>query len=95
MPHRARTHPRLVDSWQVWFRHSHACALTLGRGSDDHHVDDLLIEAGSAYRAEPVGVELTLNGLQFSDGDPNPDSYPRPTPNPHPHPKPTLTLTLP
>ena len=88
-----------------------------GMGSDDHHVDDLLIEAhgtrttrlrntplavrpastpylhtysastphvttrhtylpssctcaqaGSAYRAEPVGVELTLNGLQFSDG---------------------------
>ena len=25
-------------------------------------------QAGSAYRAEPVGVELTLNGLQFSDG---------------------------
>ena len=39
-----------------------------GMGSDDHHVDELLIEAGSAYRAEPVGVELTLNGLQFSEG---------------------------
>ena len=25
-------------------------------------------QAGSAYRAEPVGVELTLNGLQFSEG---------------------------
>ena len=34
--------------------------------SDDHHVDDLLIEAGSAYRPEPVPLELTLNGLQFS-----------------------------
>ena len=39
-----------------------------GMQSDDHHVDDLLIEAGSAYRPEPVPLELTLNGLQFSSG---------------------------
>ena len=37
-----------------------------GMQSDDHHIDDLLIEAGSAYRPEPVPLELTLNGLQFS-----------------------------
>ena len=37
-----------------------------GMDSDDHHVDDLLLEAGSAFRAEPVAVEVTLNGLQFS-----------------------------
>ena len=36
--------------------------------SDDHHVDDLLLEAGSAFRPEQVPLELTLNGLQFSEG---------------------------
>ena len=35
--------------------------------SDNHWVDDVLVEAGSAFRPEPVGLELTLNGLQFSE----------------------------
>ena len=46
-----------------------ACALrvhcTVARYALRRHV--LCAQAGSAFRAEPVGVELTLNGLQFSN----------------------------
>ena len=37
-----------------------------GARSDHHHVDDLLIEAGSAATTGAVPVALTLNGLQFT-----------------------------
>ena len=56
-----------VDGWAPRRGWRFGLGARTGMGSDDHHVDDLLIEAGSAFRAEPVVVELTLNGLQFSD----------------------------
>ena len=37
-----------------------------GGMSDDHHVDDLVIEAGAAFAPEPVELSVTLNQLQFS-----------------------------
>ena len=37
-----------------------------GARSDHHHIDDLLIEAGSAATTGAVPVALTLNGLQFT-----------------------------
>lgn len=38
----------------------------VGGDSDDHHLDDLLLEAGSAVEPEPVPLELTFNQLQYS-----------------------------
>jgi len=38
-----------------------------GGRSDDHHVDEFVIEAGSAVTAEAVRVAVTLNGLQFTE----------------------------
>ena len=39
----------------------------IGTDTDDHHVDDLVVEGGSAAHPQPVPVEVTLNGLQFSE----------------------------
>lgn len=61
-------HRRPIHGWAPRRGWRFGLGARTGMGSDDHHVDELLIEAGSAYRAEPVGVELTLNGLQFSEG---------------------------
>ena len=40
-----------------------------GGESDDHHVDDLVIDAGSALLATDVPVALSLNGMQFTNED--------------------------
>ena len=40
-----------------------------GGESDDHHIDDLLIEAGAAFVPTLAPVGLTLNGLQFTEED--------------------------
>jgi hypothetical protein len=40
-----------------------------GGESDDHHVDDLVIDAGSALLATDVPVALSLNGVQFTRED--------------------------
>ena len=39
-----------------------------GMDSDDHHVADVLLEAGAAFHPEEVPLDVTLNGQDFSDG---------------------------
>ena len=39
----------------------------IGADTDDHHVDDFVLEGGSAVHPQAVPLEVTLNGLQFSE----------------------------
>ena len=38
-----------------------------GSDADDHHVDDVVVEAGSAFVPTTVPLSISLNGLQYSE----------------------------
>ena len=60
------------DGWRF------AIGARAGAISDDHHIDDVVIEGGSAFEVEAVPLSVSLNGLQFSSH--LPFAYNRETP---------------
>ena len=65
--HAGRTHCAglAIDGWAPREGWRFAIGARSGGESDDHHVDDLVIEAGAAAEPEAAPVAVTLNGLQF------------------------------
>ena len=58
-----------IDNWAPRHGWRFGLGARVGAESDDHHVDDLLLEAGSAVGPQALPLEVTLNGLQFSESD--------------------------
>ena len=69
--HKGVTHvDRLViDAWQPRLGWRFAIGARAGGLSDDHHIDDLVIEAGAAISPEASPLAITLNGLQFTPSE--------------------------
>ena len=57
-----------IDGWAPQQGWRFGLGARIGTDTDDHHVDDLVIDGGSAVHPQAVPLEVTLNGLQFSDG---------------------------
>ena len=78
--HKGVTHAdhMAVPGWHPRRGWRFAIGARTGFLSDDHHIDDLVIEAGGAFASEAVPLSLTHNGLQFSTS-PSPFVYGRET----------------
>jgi hypothetical protein len=57
-----------IEAWEPQPGWQFALGARGGGESDDHHIDDLAIDAGSSYAPATAAVALTLNGLQFTEG---------------------------
>ena len=55
-----------IDGWQPQRGWRFGLGARTSDEGDDHFVDDLRIEAGSAVAAEAVPLEVTFNGVQFT-----------------------------
>ena len=66
--HKGVTHAEhlRIDGWAPLNGWRFAIGARAGGRSDDHHIDDLVIEGGGAFAPEAIPLSLTLNGLQFS-----------------------------
>ena len=59
-----------IDGWHPMEGWRFAIGARTGSKSDDHHIDDLVLEAGSASEREASPLSVSLNGLQFSSSLP-------------------------
>ena len=56
----------VIDGWAPQMGWRFAIGARTGTDSDDHHVADVLLEAGAVFHDTAVPVEVTFNGQDFS-----------------------------
>ena len=66
--HKGVTHAvgLIIEGWRPQHGWMFALGARAGQLSDDHHIDDLIIDGGAAIAPEAAPLSITHNGLQFT-----------------------------